>query len=112
MDMKWHPIIDGDLSGIPKDEEFLFTVFDEEDRESFVICAYIIDYGGEYDGQLEVREASASGLIIHEAKNLKAWMDFPEPYNQNSLKTMTSEQLDAVIRALKKAQKMMDEVEY
>ena len=29
MEMKWHPIINGDLSGIPRDEEFLFTVFDE-----------------------------------------------------------------------------------
>ena len=27
--MKWNPIIDGDLNGIPRDEELLFTVFDE-----------------------------------------------------------------------------------
>lgn len=31
MEMKWNPIIDGDLSGIPRDEELLFTIFDEED---------------------------------------------------------------------------------
>lgn len=25
MDMKWNPVIDGDLSGIPRDERLLFT---------------------------------------------------------------------------------------
>ena len=35
MEMKWHPIIDGDLNGIPRDEELLFTVFDEEDGETY-----------------------------------------------------------------------------
>lgn len=29
MEMKWHPIVNGDLSGIPTNEQFLFTVFDE-----------------------------------------------------------------------------------
>ena len=28
MEMKRNPIIDGDLNGIPRDEELLFTVFD------------------------------------------------------------------------------------
>ena len=76
MDMKWTPIIDGDLSGIPEDEEFLFTIVDKEDGESYVTTAYIVAY----DGELEVREATASGLIIYEAEYVKAWMDFPEPY--------------------------------
>lgn len=80
MNMKWNPIIDGDLSGIPRDEEFLFTIFDERDGETYVTTAWIIEYDGEYDGELEVREASASGLIIHEAENVKAWMEIPEPF--------------------------------
>ena len=34
MEMKWHPIVNGDLIGIPINEEFLFTVFDEIDDKS------------------------------------------------------------------------------
>lgn len=83
MDMKWTPIIDGDLSGIPEDEEFLFTIVDKEDGESYVTTAYIVAY----DGELEVREATASGLIIYEAEYVKAWMDFPEPYMQGRCDT-------------------------
>lgn len=37
MEMKWHPIVNGDLNGIPLDEDLLFTVFDEEDGETYVI---------------------------------------------------------------------------
>lgn len=76
MDMKWNPIIDGDLSGIPEDEEFLFTIIDKEDNEHYVITAYIKDY----DGELELREVTASGLRIHEAEDVMAWMELPEPY--------------------------------
>ena len=76
MEMKWTPIIDGDLNGIPRDEEFLFTVFDERDGETYVTPAWIL----EYEGEVEVRESTSSGLEIHEAKNVKAWMDFPPPY--------------------------------
>ena len=76
MDMKWHPIIDGDLRGIPRDEELLFTVFDERDGETYVTTAWAL----EYEGEVEVREATSLGLEIHEAKNVKAWMELPEPY--------------------------------
>ena len=41
MNMKWNPIVDGDLSGIPRDEDFLFTVFDEEDGETYVTTAWV-----------------------------------------------------------------------
>lgn len=76
MEMKWHTIIDGDLSGIPRDEEFLFTVFDEEDDGTYVTTAYIV----EYEGEVEVRKAAPCGLIFYKAENVKAWMDYPEPY--------------------------------
>ena len=76
MELKWHPIIDGDLSGIPTNEKLLFTVFDEKDEENYVACAYILEFYGE----LDVREATAAGQFSHEAKNVKAWMELPEPY--------------------------------
>lgn len=78
MVMKWNPVIDGDLSGIPEDEEFLFTIVDKEDGESYVTTAYIVAY----DGELEVWEDTASGRRIYEEEYVKAWMELPEPYQQ------------------------------
>lgn len=110
MEMKWHPIINGDLSGIPRNEEFLFTVFDENDGETYVTTAWII----EYEGEVEVREATSSGLYIHEAKNVKAWMDYPEPFNQKRhVKcVLTDEERGEVIKAMMKAILIVDEVEF
>lgn len=76
MEMKWHSIVNGDLSGIPRDEEFLFTVFDEEDGGTYVTTAYIV----EYEGEVEVRKAAPCGLTFYKAENVKAWMELPEPY--------------------------------
>lgn len=39
MDMKWNPIIDGDLSGIPRDERLLFTGIDCMDGDSGTVPA-------------------------------------------------------------------------
>lgn len=37
MEMKWHPIIDGDLSEVPVFEDVLFTIIDEATGEDYVI---------------------------------------------------------------------------
>lgn len=110
MDMKWTPIIDGDLRGIPRDEELLFTVFDERDGETYVTTAWVL----EYEGEVEVREETSSGLKIHEAKNVKAWMDYPEPFNQKRhVKcVLTDEERSEVIKAMMKAILIIDEVEF
>lgn len=73
MKMKWTPIVDGDLRGIPIDEEFLFTIFDEEDGETYVEACWTEEG---FDGSPEVR----SGARYFKAKNVMAWMDFPLPY--------------------------------
>lgn len=36
MEMKWHPIVNGDLSGIQQQETLLFTIFDERQNENYV----------------------------------------------------------------------------
>lgn len=74
MEMKWHPIIDGDLSMIPKDEEFLFTVFDEQDDETYVTIGMI-----ESDSYSIGAGVITPRQYFYEAKNVKAWMDFPPP---------------------------------
>lgn len=73
MDMKWNPIIDGDLNGIPKDEELLFTIFDEEDGETYATACWTEEG---FDGNIIVR----SGATYYEAKCLEAWMELPEPF--------------------------------
>ena len=78
MDMKWTSIIDGDLSGIPQQENLLFTIFDERHRENYVAAGWIL----EYEGELEVRGVDPWGLNGNETKKVKAWMEFPEPYKQ------------------------------
>lgn len=79
MEMKWNPIIDGDLSGIPTDKMFLFTICDEEDGEHYVVDGWIekeyVDYG-----DLEVVEVTNAGQIRYRAEYVKAWMDYPPPY--------------------------------
>ena len=39
MEMKWHPIIDGDLSGIPRDKRLLFSGIDQ--GELYVDFGYV-----------------------------------------------------------------------
>lgn len=75
MDMKWNPIIDGDLSGIPRDKDVIFTVFDGATKGTYTATGVINDYmmGYEY---LCIGEKD----IPVEVANIKAWMELPEPY--------------------------------
>ena len=73
MDMKWNPIIDGDLNGIPRDERLLFTGIDQ--GELYVDFGYINSrlenpmfvYIGDFETSVE-------------AKEFIAWMELPEPF--------------------------------
>lgn len=78
MEMKWNPIIDGDLNRIPRDEELLFTVFDEQDDEqdgeTYVIIGWIESDNSYFLG------VTTPMQNCYKAKNVKAWMDVPLPY--------------------------------
>lgn len=74
MEMKWHPIIDGDLSEVPIDESFLVTGIDN--GELYVEFGYI---ESRLDKQVFVCIGDDIELPV-EAKNVKAWMELPEPY--------------------------------
>ena len=73
MNMKWNPINDGDLSGIPRDKRLLFSCID--DNESYVYFGYI-------ESRLEKHGLVSIGDIELpvEAKEVIAWMEIPEPY--------------------------------
>lgn len=78
MQMKWNPIVNGDLSEVPQNEEFLFTIFDERHNETYVTTGWIL----EDEGESEVRGVDpwGWGLNSNETKNVKAWMELPEPF--------------------------------
>ena len=80
MDMKWHPIVNGDLSGIQQQETILFTLFDEMQNENYVAAGWIL----EDEGELVVRGVDPWGLNSNETNKVKAWMELPEPYKQNT----------------------------
>lgn len=73
MEMKWNPIIDGDLSGIPRDERLLFTGIDC--GELYVEFGYIESWLGNH-----VFLYSGGTEIPIEAKEFIAWMEIPEPF--------------------------------
>ena len=85
MDMKWHPIENGDLSGIPQNEDILFTIFDERHHENYVATGWIL----EHEGELEVRGVDPWGLNSNETKKVKAWMEFPSPFHPNDCNMCT-----------------------
>ena len=83
MEMKWHPIVNGDLSGIPTNEQFLFTVFDEIDDKNYVIKGLVTNgWPGGWPGsnQYKVLETTVRGCRYHKAKKVKAWMELPSPF--------------------------------
>lgn len=72
MELKWHPIVDGDLNGIPKDKRLLFTGIDQ--GELYVDFGYV-------DSYLE-RQAmiSIGNTMTVKTKEIIAWMEVPEPF--------------------------------
>ena len=79
MEMKWTSIIDGDLSGIPQQENLLFTIFDERRRENYVAAGWVL----ENEVEFEVGGVDPWGLKSNETKKVKARPEFPEPYKPN-----------------------------
>ena len=79
MEMKWHPIVNGDLSGIQQQETLLFTLFDERQNENYVATGWIL----EDEGELVVRGVDPWGLSSNETKKVKAWMELPSPFHPN-----------------------------
>lgn len=75
MEMKWHPIVNGDLSEVPRDEDVIFTLFNKNKREYYteigVVNQFSLGYGYVNVGSINVPV---------ELANIKAWMELPEPY--------------------------------
>lgn len=76
MEMKRHPIIDGNMSGVPRDEDVIFTVLDEQTGEAYTAIGEVSDYFLHECGQVFVGVTS----YPVDTESLKAWMKLPEPY--------------------------------
>ena len=75
MEMKWHPIVNGDLSEVPRDEDVIFTLFNKNKREYYteigVVNQFSLGCGYVNGGSINVPV---------ELANIKAWMELPEPF--------------------------------
>lgn len=75
MILKWNPIVGGDLSEIPRNENTIFTVFDEDTGEYYTATGIVNDYMMGY-GYLCI---GAMDIPV-EVANIKAWMELPESF--------------------------------
>lgn len=75
MEMKWNPIVNGDLSEVPRDEDIIFTVFDKNTKEVYtargIINDCVLGHGYVCVGLMD---------FPIEVANIKAWMELPEPF--------------------------------
>lgn len=80
MEMKWNPIVNGDLSEVPREEDVLFTVRDEDTGEVYTTIGEASDCFIENCGYV-----FAGRGIPHpvDKESLKAWMKPPEPFEPN-----------------------------
>lgn len=76
MEMKWNPIEDGNLKGVPRDEDIIFTVLDEQTGEVYTAIGEVCDFFLDEFGQVFVGVTS----YPVDTESLKAWMKLPEPY--------------------------------
>ena len=79
MEMKWHPIEDGNMKGVPRDKDILFTVCDEYTGEVFTGVGKVDEHF------LRKHRHVFIGVTSYpfDAESLKAWAELPEPFTPN-----------------------------
>lgn len=111
MEMKWNPIVNGDLSGIPRDVRLLVTRIDGD--KPYVDIGYL-------ESILEkhaVIEVGDIGIQV-KAEECVAWMKLPEPYNPkaneiNEIKVfLTDDEQNEVLKAMRETGKFVSGVNY
>lgn len=109
MEMKWHPIVNGNMNGIPRDEYMLFTVLNKVTGEVRTGTGMVEDYFIEKYGYVFIAGVNCPIDI----KSLKAWAELPEPYKPktNALKvTLTEEEQNEVLKEMRETGKMAGEI--
>ncbi len=110
MEMKWHPIEDGDLSRVQEFGNTLFTIIDEDTDELYVIFDEICRT------YVEARIVVFYNYgTLSSSEKVIAWMDVPEPYNPkaDAIKVfLTDDEQNEVLKAMKETGKFVSEVKY
>lgn len=75
MEMKWNPIVNGDLNEVPLFEDVLFTIINEDTGTSYVICDELNSKSFEGDGI-----AVFDKWVLDRAEKVLAWAELPEPF--------------------------------
>lgn len=73
MEKNWNPIVNGDLSKVPCNEEILFTVLDEKTGEVYTTVGKVHEFLLQTYGHVFANRPV-------KPKALKAWMELPEPF--------------------------------
>ena len=76
MEMKWHPIENGIMKGVPRDEELIFTVLDEDTGEVRTAAGKVDEY---FLKKYRYVFVGRPGYPV-DSITLKAWMKLPGPY--------------------------------
>ena len=77
MEMKWNPIVNGDLSEVPREEDVLFTVHDEDTGEVYTTIGEASDYFIDERGYVVAGKGIPHPVYT---ESIKAWMEVPEPF--------------------------------
>lgn len=73
METSWTPIVDGDLSAVPRDEYIIFTVLDNATGELYTATGKVDEFLLQTYGYVFANRPV-------KCKALKAWTNLPEPY--------------------------------
>jgi len=79
METKWHPIEDGNMKGVPRDEDIIFSVLDGQTGETYTAIGEVSDYFLHECGQVFVGVTSYPVYT----ESLKAWMELPPAFKPN-----------------------------
>lgn len=108
MEMKWNPIVNGDLSGVPRDTRLLVT------RIAFGRPYVDIGYLENILEKYAVIEVGDIGTLI-KAEECVAWMKLPEPYNPKAKAirvVLTDEEQNQVLKEMGEIGNFVSEVNY
>lgn len=77
MESSWKPIVNGDISEVPRDKYVFFTVLNEKTGEVYTASGKVDEFCLQH-----YKYVFANGPV--RCKALKAWMELPEPYEPGS----------------------------
>ena len=77
MQMKWNPIVNGDLGKVPRNEDVIFTAIDEDTGEFYTTVGDVDDFFIEQGGYIFAGKKINSAVSI---ESLIGWMKLPEPF--------------------------------